>query len=94
MTNSPEWYLREKLNMEEVVKSLANALSPDSNKNLISLHSLFGVRKETIDVINEFYSKTRENGIIVYDSAEAAAKSIHRLWEYGNYLKNRGFKIK
>jgi hypothetical protein len=54
---------------------------------------LFGVRKETIDVINEFYSKTRENGIMIYDSAEAAAKSIHRLWNYGNYLKNRGIKL-
>ena len=94
MTNSPEWYSREKLNMEEVVKSLANTISPDSKKNLISLHNLFGVRKETIDVINEFYSKTRENGIIVYDSAEAATKSIHRLWNYGNYLKNRGIEIK
>ena len=94
MTNSPEWYSREEMNMEEVVKSLANTISPDSHKNLISLHSLFGVRKETIDVINEFYSKTRENGIIVYDSAEAAAKCIHRLWSYGNYLKNRGIEIK
>jgi len=92
MTNSPEWYSRENLAMEEVVKSLVNALSPESNKNLISLHNLFGVRKETIDIINEFYSKTRENGILVYDSAEAAAKSIRRLWEYGNYLKNRGIK--
>ncbi|MHA1468686.1 MAG: hypothetical protein ACTSP6_11505, partial [Promethearchaeota archaeon] len=93
MTNRPEWYSSEKMNMEEVVKSLANTLSPDSHKNLISLHNLFGVQKKSIDVINEFYTKTRENGIIVYDSAEAAAKSIRRLWEYGNYLKNRGIKI-
>ena len=90
MTNRPEWYSSEKLNMEEVVKSLANTISPNSHKNLISIHSLEGVRKDTLDVIKEFYSKTRENGIIVYDSAEAAAKSIHRLWSYGNYLKNRG----
>jgi len=93
MTNRPEWYSSEKLNMEEVVKSLANTISQDSNKNLISIYSSFGVRKDTVDVINEFYSKTRENGIIVYDSAQAAAKSIHRLWSYGNYLKNRGNKI-
>ena len=94
MTNRPEWYSSEKMNMEEVVKSLANTLSPDSHKNLISLHNLFGVQKKSIDVINEFYKKTRENGIIVYDSAEAAAKSIRRLWDYGNYLKNRGIEIK
>ncbi|MFX0082041.1 MAG: hypothetical protein ACFE94_09835 [Candidatus Hodarchaeota archaeon] len=31
-------------------------------------------------------SKTRENGIVVYDSAEAAAKCIYSLWNYGNYL--------
>jgi hypothetical protein len=90
MTNTPEWYSSENLNMEEVVKSLANTISPDSNKNLISIHASFGVRKETIDLINEFYSKMRENGIIVYDSAQAASKSIRRLWSYGDYLKKRG----
>ena len=93
ITNNPEWYYSAKLNMEEVVKSFANTISQDSNKNLISIYSSFGVRKDTVDVINEFYSKTRENGIIVYDSAQAAAKSIHRLWSYGNYLKNRGIKL-
>ncbi|MFX1446016.1 MAG: hypothetical protein ACFFHV_21575, partial [Promethearchaeota archaeon] len=93
MTNNPEWYSSEKSSMAEIIKNFANAISPDSNTNLISIHSLFGVRKDTIDLINEFYSKTRENGIVVYDSAQAAAKSIYRLWNYGNYLKNQLNKI-
>ncbi len=93
ITNNLEWYSSEKLNIEDVVKSFANTISPNSNKNLISIYNSIWVRKETIDVINKFYSKTRENGIIVYDSAQAAAKSIYRLWSYGNYLKNRGNKI-
>jgi len=92
ITNNPEWYLSEKLNMEEIVKRFANTISPDSDKNLISIYNSFSVRKETIDAINEFLTKTRENGIIVYDSAQAAAKSIYRLWSYGNYLKNRRIK--
>ena len=94
ITNNPEWYSSAKLNMEEVVKSFANTISPDSNKNIISIYNSSRARKETIDLIHEFYSKTRENGIIVYDSAETAAKCIYRLWSYGNYLKNRGDKIK
>ena len=94
ITNNPEWYYSAKLNMEEVVKSFANTITPDSDKNIISIYNSSRARKETIDLINEFYSKTRENGIIVYDSAQAAARSIYRLWSYGNYLKNRGYKIK
>ena len=93
ITNNPEGYSSAKLNMEGVVKSLANTISPDSNKNLISIYNSFWVRKETIDVINEFYSKMRENGIIVYDSAQAAAKNIQHFLFYGNYLRNRGNKI-
>jgi len=93
MTWIPEWYSSAKLSVEEIVKSFANTISPDSDKNLISIYNSFSIRKETIDAVNEFHSKTRENRIIVYDSAQAAAKSIHRLWSYGNYLKNRGKKI-
>ena len=92
ITNNPERYSSAKLNMEEVVKSFANTLSPDSDKNLISIYNSSRAHKEIIDVIHEFYSKTRENGIIVYDSTAAAAKSIYRLWSYGNYLKHRGYK--
>jgi len=94
ITNNPEWYYSAKLNMDEVVKSFANTISPESNKNLISIYNSSRVRKETIDIIDEFYLKTREHGIVIYDSAMAAAKSIYHLWSYGNYLKNKGYKIK
>ena len=89
ITYNPEWYSSEDLNLEEIVKNFANSISPDSNKNIISIHNSSRARKESIDIINEFYAKTLENGIIVYDSAQAAARCIHRLWSYGNYLKNR-----
>jgi acyl-CoA synthetase (NDP forming) len=89
ITNNPEKYSSSNLNIEEIVKNYANTISPDSNKNIISIYNSSRARKEAIDVINDFYSKTRENGIIVYDSARAAARCIHRLWSYGNYLKNR-----
>ena len=92
ITNNPEWYYSSKLNMDDVVKSLANTISPNSNKNLFSIYNSSRARKETIDIIDEFYLKTREHGIIIYDSAMAAAKSIYHLWTYGNYLKNHGYK--
>jgi acyl-CoA synthetase (NDP forming) len=92
ITNDPERFSSAKLDMDEVVKNFANTISPDSNKNLISIYNSSRARKETIDAINEFYSKTRENGIIVYDSAKAAAKCVYRLWSYGDYLKNHGYK--
>ena len=90
---NPERFASMKINLEELVKNLANTISPESNKNLISINDSSRPKKETIDFINDFYLKTRENGIMVYNSAMAAAKSIYRLWSYGNYLKNRGFKI-
>jgi len=89
ITDSPDWYAFRGVDMDEIVKSYANTISPDSNKNLVSIYNSSRARKETIDIIHEFYSKTRENGIIVYDSVAAAAKCIHRLWNYGNYLKNQ-----
>ena len=89
ITNNPEWYASAKLDMEVVVKSIANTISQDSDKNIISIYNSSRARKETIDMINEFYAKTRENGIIVYDSPGAAAKCIYRLWNYGNYLRAR-----
>ncbi|MFX0027628.1 MAG: CoA-binding protein [Candidatus Hermodarchaeota archaeon] len=90
---NPERFASMNFNMDELVKSLASTISPDSNKNLIGIHDSSRPQKETIDFINNFYLKTRENGIMVYNSAMAAAKSIYRLWSYGNYLKNRGFKV-
>jgi acetyltransferase len=92
ITNNPEWYASAKLNLEEIVKSFANTISPESNKNIISIYNSSRPRSGLVDVIHEFYRKTRENGIIVFDSAQAAAKSIYRFWSYGNYLKNRGYK--
>ena len=89
ITNNPEWYSLAKLNMDDVVKNFADTISPDSGKNLVSIYNSSRARKESIDAINEFYIKTRENRIIIYDSAQAAAKCIYRLWSYGNYLKNR-----
>ncbi|KKK43442.1 hypothetical protein LCGC14_0404600 [marine sediment metagenome] len=91
ITNNPEWYTSKKLNIDDVVKNFVSTIAPDSNKNLVSIYTSSRAWKETIDVINEFYTKTRENGIIVYKSAEAAAKCIYRLWNYGKYLKNHGF---
>ncbi|MHA2183746.1 MAG: CoA-binding protein [Promethearchaeota archaeon] len=91
ITNNPEWYASAKLNMEDVVKSFANTLSPDSDKNLISIYNSSRPHKTVIDVVHEFYNKTREDRIIVFDSAQAAAKSVYRLWSYGNYLKKRGY---
>ena len=89
ITYNPEWYSSKDLNLEETIKNFANSISPDSNKNINSIHNSSRARKESIDIINEFYVKTLENGIVVYDSAQAAARSIHRLWSYGKYLKNR-----
>ncbi len=89
ITNNPDWYTRQGLSMDKVVDNLANALSPNSDKNLISIHTSFGQRKETVDAVNDFYSKAKEKGIVIYKSVGAAAKCIHRLWSYGNYLKNR-----
>jgi hypothetical protein len=57
---------------------------------LISIFNSSRARKESIDDIDEFYKKTREHGIMIYDSAMAAAKSIYNLWSYGNYLKKHG----
>jgi acyl-CoA synthetase (NDP forming) len=92
-TISPEWYSFAKLSIDEVVKSFANTISPDSNKNLITIYNSSRARKESIKVIDEFFQKTRENGIMIYDSPMAAAKSTYSLWSYGNYLKNHGYKI-
>ncbi|MFW9784688.1 MAG: CoA-binding protein [Candidatus Heimdallarchaeota archaeon] len=92
ITNNPEWYASDKLNLEDIIKSFANTLSPDSNKNIISIYNSSRPRAGLVDVIHEFYRLTRENGIIVFDCAQAAAKSIYRFWNYGNYLKNRGYK--
>jgi acyl-CoA synthetase (NDP forming) len=93
-TYNPVWYVSEKINMEKVIKTFANTIPQDSNKNVINIFNSSRARKEIIDLIDEFYVKTREYGIMVYDSAEAAAKSIYRLWSYGNYLKNRGYELK
>ncbi len=90
MTNNLEWYTSGNLKIEEASKSFAETLSPDSNKNIVNIYNPIWVRKETLDIVNELISKMRDNGIIVYDSAQAAAKSIYRLWSYGNYLKNQG----
>jgi len=89
ITNNPEWYVRQGLSMDKVVNSLADALSPNSEKNLISIHMSFGARKETVELVNDFYSKAKERGIMIYKSVGAAAKCIHRLWSYGNYLKTK-----
>ena len=91
-TINPGWYPSERINIEDVVKTIANTISQDSNKNIISIFNSSRARKESIDLIDEFYQKTREYNIMVYDSAQAAAKSIYRLWSYGVYLKNRGYK--
>ena len=90
LTDIPPEYIHGRLNMGES-KIFAETLSPDSNKNIVNIYNPIWVRKETLDIVNELISKMRDNGIIVYDSAQAAAKSIYRLWSYGNYLKNRGF---
>ncbi|MFX1280021.1 MAG: CoA-binding protein [Promethearchaeota archaeon] len=89
-TISPEWGSYGNLSVDEIVKSFANTLSPNSNKNLINIYNSSRARKESIDIIDDFYLKTRENGIIIYDSAQAAATCIYRLWSYGNYLKKHG----
>ncbi|HDZ18112.1 hypothetical protein LCGC14_1545680 [marine sediment metagenome] len=89
ITNNPERYTDRGLSMDEVVNDLAESLSPNSDKNLISIHMSFGQRKETVEAVNNFYSKAKEKGIIVYKSVESAAKCIYRLWSYGNYLKNQ-----
>jgi acyl-CoA synthetase (NDP forming) len=93
ITINPEWRIFREFNMGEVVRSFADSISPKSNKSLISIYNSSRPRKESIDKINEFYIKTRENGIVVYDSVAAAAKCIYHLWSYGNYLKNHGFKV-
>ncbi len=93
ITNSPEWYISQGLDMDEVVNSYANALPPNSEKNLISVHMSFAPRKETAEAIQEFRPKMIKKGIMVYNSVEAAAKSIYRLWSYGNYLKNQGYNV-
>lgn len=88
-TNNPERYTARGLSIDEVVNSLADALSPNSDKNLISIHTSFGQRKETIDAVNEFYSKAKKKGIMIYKSVGAAAKCIYRLWTYGKFLNNK-----
>ena len=88
-TMNPERYASAKLNIEDIVKSFSSTISKDSDKNLVSLYNSSRARKEAIDVIDEFYTKTREHGIMVYDSPRAAAKCIYRLCDYGNYLKAR-----
>lgn len=92
MTSNPEGYRRAGINISEVVSSFINALPPNSDKNLISVHMSFGGTKETAGDIHEFRSVARDNGLLVYKSVEAAAKCIYRLWSYGNYLKSRGYK--
>ena len=94
MTNiRPEWGSYGKLSIDEIVKSFANTLSPNSNKNLINIYNSSRARKESIDIIDDFYQKTREHGIIIYDTPMAAAKSIYNLWCYGNYLKKHGYNV-
>jgi acyl-CoA synthetase (NDP forming) len=85
-TINPEWYTSAKLSMDDVVKSYSSTITPDSDKNIVSLYNSSRARKEAIDIIDEFYAKTREHGIMVYDSAGTAAKCIYRLWNYGNFL--------
>jgi acyl-CoA synthetase (NDP forming) len=92
-TMNPEWYSYGKLSIDEVVKSFANTIASDSKKNLVSIYNSSRARKEAIDVVDEFYQKTREYGIMIYDSAMAAAKSIYHLWCYGNYLKKHGYNV-
>ncbi|GAG96463.1 unnamed protein product, partial [marine sediment metagenome] len=88
-TINPGRYASEKLTMDDVVKSFANTISQDSNNNIISIFNSSRARKDTIDLIDEFYVKAREYGIMIYDSARAAAISIFRLWNYGKYLESR-----
>ena len=91
-TISPEWYKSQGIDITEVVKTYANAISPTSNKNLVNIHRSFGTPQASIESVLEYYTKARENGIMIYRSVAAAAKSIYRFWSYGNYLKNRGYK--
>ncbi|MFW9894396.1 MAG: CoA-binding protein [Candidatus Thorarchaeota archaeon] len=88
-TINPGWYASEKINLEDLVKSFANTISENSNKNIISIFDSSRARKDSIDLIDEFYVKTREYGIMIYDSTRDAAKSIVRLWNYGKYLESR-----
>jgi len=91
ITNNPEWIISRGLDMDEFINSYANALPPDTDKNLISVNMSFAPRKETAEAMQEFRPKMIKKGIMVYESVESAAKSIYRLWSYGNYLKNHGY---
>ena len=91
-TIRPERYKAQGVDIAEVVKTYANAISPNSNKNLVNIHRSFGTPATTVESVLEYYTKARENGIMIYRSVAAAAKSIYRLWSYGDYLKNRGYR--
>ncbi|MHA1985209.1 MAG: CoA-binding protein [Promethearchaeota archaeon] len=88
-TTNPGWYTSEKLTMDDVVRSFANTVSQDSNKNIICLLNSSRARKDITDLIDEFYVKAREYGIMIYDSARAASISLFRLWDYGKFLESR-----
>ncbi|MHA2005927.1 MAG: CoA-binding protein [Promethearchaeota archaeon] len=93
ITIRPERYKAQGMDIGEVVKTYANAISPESNKNLVNIHRSFGTPTVAVESVQDYYSKARENGIIIYRSVASAAKSVYRLWSYGNYLKNRGYKV-
>ncbi|MFX1573487.1 MAG: CoA-binding protein [Promethearchaeota archaeon] len=93
ITIRPERIISQGLDMDESINSFANALSPNSEKNLVSIDMPFEPREETIDALQEFRPKMIKKGILVYNSVDLAAKSIYRLWTYGNYLKNHGYNL-
>ncbi|MFX1311586.1 MAG: CoA-binding protein [Promethearchaeota archaeon] len=89
ITSSPEHFISQGMDLDIIINSIASALLPNSEKNLIGVNMSFEPQNEIIDAIQEFRSKMIKKGIMIYDSIEAAAKSIYRLWNYGIYLNNQ-----
>ncbi|MFX1279634.1 MAG: CoA-binding protein [Promethearchaeota archaeon] len=87
---SPEFIvMRGGNSLDDYMKELTNALPTDSDKLLMCVAQNMFMSEEGTKLNQEFRSKALSNGFVVYSSTIAAAKSCHRLWEYGQYLKKR-----
>jgi acyl-CoA synthetase (NDP forming) len=90
MATSPEFLiLRRGNSLDDYIKGISSAFSPDSGKMLMCVGSSMGIFEQGVKLNIEFRSKSISNGFVVYRSTEAAAKCHYRYWKYWNFLEKR-----
>ena len=86
---SPEYIMAIKdEDAKKYIEHLRSAISPETNKLLISAPALHSVSQKTVESIVKYRSMLKPYNIMVYNSVDEAAKCCYRLWKYGKYLEN------